>query len=246
MSFRNTKTPRKPDNPGKWQIPMRPHPKYGVMEYYLEGELKERFCKLFPKHSNRRLMDWFGVSFSTLQRFARANGLKKIMTAIRRELARDVKKICEKNGYYDSLRGRRPSEQCMEATRKLRADGFHPLRQLKKKNPRKYKRLQKKKSEQRKQLIRRERLRLLYGMEQNTKLHLPINPLSSAATSQKYAMIRNNNYFAYPGHPSWVCYDSETRRSARRETTAIRHGLRIVEGEDEPKDENISETPNTL
>lgn len=66
MSFPNTKTPLKPTTPAKWQVPMRQHPGKNVMEYYLEGELKERFCQLFPKNSNRRMMQWFGISFSTL------------------------------------------------------------------------------------------------------------------------------------------------------------------------------------
>ena len=66
MSFGNTKTPTKPDGKNvKWQVPMRPHPKAGVMEYYLEGEIKEKFIELFPKHSTRRIMEWFGISFST-------------------------------------------------------------------------------------------------------------------------------------------------------------------------------------
>ena len=56
MSFNNTKTPTKPTTAAKWQVPMRPNAKSGMKEYYLEGELKERFCKLFPKNSNRRKM----------------------------------------------------------------------------------------------------------------------------------------------------------------------------------------------
>lgn len=129
MSFLNTKTPNKPTTPGKWQIPTRPSGKGGKDEYYLEGELKDKFCKLFPKNSNRRLMTWFGISFSTLQRFKRELGLEKDMRAIRKQQAKDVKKTCEKNGYYASLRGHAPSEACLEASRKLRAEGFHPLKQ---------------------------------------------------------------------------------------------------------------------
>ena len=71
MSFNNTKTPNKPIGKAKWQVPMRPNAESGAKEYYIEGELKERFCKLFPKNSNRRMMAWFGISFSTLQRFRR-------------------------------------------------------------------------------------------------------------------------------------------------------------------------------
>ena len=233
MSFRNTKTPLKPTKEAKWQVPMRPSQKNGVSAYYLEGELKERFCKLFPKNTNRRMMTWFGIGFSTLQRFKREFGLEKDMKAIIRQQAKDTKKICERNGYYASIRGKAPSEACLEATRRLRASGFHPIKQLKANNPRKYKRLMQKKSEQRKELWRKERMRMVYGLERRTKLRLPLNSLTHAASACKYMMIRECNYFADPdGDSHIICYDSQTRRSEKREATAIRHGFTIVEGED--------------
>ena len=233
MSFRNTKTPLKPTTAAKWQVPMRPNAKSGVKEYYIEGELKERFCKLFPKNSNRRMMTWFGISFSTLQRFKREFGLEKDMQAIRKQHAKDIKKICERNGYYDSLRGKAPSEACLEATRQLRAAGFHPMKQLKANNPRKYKRLMRKKSEQRKELWRKEQLRAFYGLERQTNLRIPSSPLSHSASAHKHAMIKCCNYFADPlGDPHIICYDSETQRSARREATAANHGLKVVEADE--------------
>ena len=233
MSFNNTKTPNKPIGKAKWQVPMRPNAKSGMMEYYIEGELKERFCKLFPKNSNRRMMTWFGISFSTLQRFKREFGIEKDMQAIRKQHAKDIKRICERNGYYASIRGKAPSEACMEAARQLRAAGFHPIKQLKANNPRKYKRLMQKKSEQRKELWRKERMRMVYGLERRTKLRLPLNSLTHAASACKYMMIRECNYFADPdGDSHIICYDSQTRRSEKREATAIRHGFTIVEGED--------------
>ena len=233
MSFRNTKTPLKPTTAAKWQVPMRPNAKSGVKEYYLEGELKERFCKLFPKNSNRRMMAWFGISFSTLQRFKHEFGLEKDMQAIRKQQAKDIKKICEKNGYYASIRGKAPSEACLEATRQLRASGFHPIKQIKATNPRKYKRLMRKKSEQRKELYRKEQLRAFYGLERQTNLRIPSSPLSHSASSHKHAMIKSCNYFADPlGDPHIICYDSETQRSARREATAAKHGLKIVEADE--------------
>ena len=233
MSFNNTKTPNKPIGKAKWQVPMRPNAKSGMKEYYLEGELKERFCKLFPKNSNRRMMTWFGIGFSTLQRFKREFGLEKDMKSIRKQQAKDIKKICEKNGYYASIRGKKPSDACREASRKLRASGFQPLKQLKANNPRKYKRMLRKMSEQRKELWRKERLRAFYGLDRQTNLHIPSSPLSHRAAAQKYAMIKACNYFADPlGDPHIICYDSETRRSARREATAAKHGLKVVEAEE--------------
>ena len=233
MSFLNTKTPLKPTTPAKWQVPMRPNAKSGMMEYYIECELKERFCKLFPKNSNRRMMTWFGIGFSTLQRFKREFGLEKDMKAIIRQQAKDTKKICERNGYYASIRGKTPSEACLEATRRLRAEGFHPIKQLKANNPRKYKRMLRKKSEQRKELWRKERLRQKYDLDRQTSLHIPLNPMSRSATAQKYAMIKACNYFADPlGDPHIICYDSETQRSERREATAAKHGLKVVEADE--------------
>ena len=233
MSFRNTKSPLKPTKEAKWQVPMRPNAKSGVKEYYIEGELKERFCKLFPKNSNRRMMTWFGISFSTLQRFKREFGLEKDMKSIIRQQAKDTKRICEKNGYYASIRGKAPSEACLEATRQLRAAGFHPIKQFKANNPRKYKRMLRKKSEQRKELWRKERLRQKYDLDRQTSLHIPLNPLSHRAAAQKYAMIKACNYFADPlGDPHIVCYDSDTQRSARREATAAKHGLKVVEADE--------------
>ena len=233
MSFRNTKSPLKPTTPAKWQVPMRPNAKSGMKEYYIEGELKERFCKLFPKNSNRRMMAWFGIGFSTLQRFKREFGIEKDMQAIRKQHAKDIKRICERNGYYASIRGKAPSDACLEATRQLRAAGFHPIKQLKANNPRKYKRMLRKKGEKRKELYRKERLRAFYGLERQTNLHIPSSPLSHRAAAQKHAMIKFCNYFADPlGDPHIVCYDSDTQRSARREATAAKHGLKVVEADE--------------
>ena len=233
MSFRNTKTPLKPTKKAKWQVPMRPNPKSGAKKYYLEGELKERFCKLFPKNSNRRMMAWFGLSFSTLQRFKREFGLEKDMKSIIRQQANDTKKICERNGYYASLRGKKPSEACFDGARKLFASGFHPMKQLKANNPRKYRKLMRKKSEQRKELWRKERLRAFYGLERQTNLRIASSPLSHSASAHKHAMIKCCNYFADPlGDPHVICYDSETQRSAQREATAAKHGLKVVEADE--------------
>ena len=90
-----------------------------------------------------------------------------------------------------------------------------------------------KKSEQRKELWRKEQLRAFYGLERQTHLRIPSSPLSHRAAAQKHAMIKFCNYFADPlGDPHIICYDSDTQRSARREATAAKHGLKVVEAEE--------------
>ena len=216
----------------KWQVPKRRN-EHGQPSYVLEGELRELFIKNFPIHSNRRIMQWFGLSHSTTQRFARGLGLKKDMARIRKELVRDIKRTCEKNGYYDSLRGRGMPENALIGLRKLYEEGFSAISRLKEKSPRKYKKYLEKMSESHKDMWRKERLRAKYGLERKTKLNIPFHPMTHRQSSQKHLMIKKYNYFADPDDRHAVCYDSQTRRSERSERTAIRHGLRIVEGGEE-------------
>ena len=232
MSFNGTKTPLKPTGVAKWQVPKRRN-KNGQPAYVLEGELRELFIENFPIHSNRRIMQWFGLSHSTTQRFARGLGLKKDMTRIRKELVRDIKRTCEKNGYYDSLRGKSLPENALIGLRKLYEGGFSAISRLKEKSPRKYKKYREKMSESHKDMWRKERLRAKYGLERKTKLNIPFHPMTHKQSSCKHYMIKKYNYFADPDDPHNVCYDSQTRRSERSERTAIRHGLRIVEGGEE-------------
>ena len=232
MSYSGTKTPAKPTGVAKWQVPKRRN-KNGQPAYVLEGELRELFIENFPIHSNRRIMQWFGLSHSTTQRFARGLGLKKDMTRIRKELVRDIKRTCEKNGYYDSLRGKSLPENALIGLRKLYEGGFSAISRLKEKSPRKYKKYREKMSESHKDMWRKERLRAKYGLERKTKLNIPFHPMTHKQSSCKHYMIKKYDYFADPDDRHAVCYDSQTRRSERSERTAIRHGLRIVEGGEE-------------
>lgn len=150
--FPNTSIPHRPTQPGRLQIPQRRHNGNGPLEYYLTPELEAEFRKRYPVTFNAELMTLFGIGSSTLHRFARSLGLEKKMKVIQRKQTALTKKICEENGYYDSIRGRRPSEACIEATKQMWAEGFHPMKALKKKNPRKYKRSIARKSAQRKEL----------------------------------------------------------------------------------------------
>lgn len=240
MSFGNTVTFRKPVGIApRYPVKMVPN-KCGCLTHVLEGETQRMFRKLWPIHSNRRIAEWFGLSFSTIQRLAKKEGLKKNMKAVAKEHGRDIKKICEANGYYASLRGKRPSEACIEASRRKRAEGFHPYKRMKELSPRRYAKFVAERGAHIHELREKEKTRLRWGFEQKTKLKVSLEPMSHAAACQKSLMIKHNNYFSVPDHPSWICYDNETRRSARREATATRHGLQVRPAEDyiEPEQTN--------
>ena len=231
MSFRNTKTPVKSEITGKarYQCPMCL--RHGQDAYYLTPELEAHFRRLFPITMNRDMMRLFGISFSTLQRFKREFGLEKKMKIIRHKQAQLAKRICEANGYYDSLRGKPVSEACIEASRKKRAEGFNPWQQLRKTNIRKYRKCMQQKSEQRKELLRRERTRVNWGLEQYTNLHVPFYPYGknrltfrSCCKAKGYipgdARIESERWIIY--------YNEDTIRGRIREKNGEALGFKFV------------------
>ena len=230
MSFRNTHTPTKAEIVGKprYQVPTRLV--RGVKTYYLTPELEAHFRRLFPITLNRDMMRLFGLSFVTMQRFKRQLGLTKNKKVIIRKQAEVCKKVCEENGWYDSLRGKAPSEACQEAARLKRESGFNPWLTLKKQNRRKYNRLMVKRSEQRKAAMRRDRLLIDWGLTPHHNFVLPYDPYG-----RKRATFRNTCKRAgyIPGKARiqaerWtIYYDQNTRRGSIRERNGERLGFRF-------------------
>ena len=168
MSFRNTKTPTKGEIKGKPKYPCPIHKVHGLDSYYLTPELEAHFVRLYPVTMNRDMMRLFGISFSTLQRFKRQLGLEKKMKTIRHKQAQLAKRICEENGYYESMRGHAPCEAAMEATRQLRATGWHPM-QVVRKNKRRYQRLMAQRSEKRKEAMRKEKRKIYISVRKDNR-----------------------------------------------------------------------------
>lgn len=230
MSFNNTKTPTKPSGKAKYPVPKRRSEK-GPMEFYLTPELEKEFRRLFPITMNRRMMELFGISFATMQRFKRELGLVKNETTIRKKLAKQVKKICEDNGYYDSLRGKQPSEQCRQAIHEKFASGWHPMKAMKAKNPRKYKKTLQRRSEERKALIAKEKKHIRWGMSQSTGLHLPFDIFTKSQISHRYNALKRGYLLGdmaeFSGERYTIFYDKDTKRSPRFEQNCINDGFRF-------------------
>lgn len=163
MSFPNTHTPKLSEITGEAKYQCPTHIVNGAVTYYMTPELEARFRKLYPVTMNRDMMQLFGISFSTVQRFKRQFGLEKKMKTIRRKQAAVAKKINEESGFFDTLRGKPLSEACYKAAAEKRATGWHPLKGLSHRNNRKYHRIMKKRSENRKELMRKEKMRVEWG-----------------------------------------------------------------------------------
>ena len=230
MSFRNTKTPRMSEIEGKarYQVPSRLV--RGLKTYYLTPELERHFRRLFPVTMNRDMMRLFGISHTTIERFKCDLGLSKNMRTIRHKHAQQVKRTCEENGYYDSLRGKQPSEACIDAAKRKRASGFHPMKALKQKNPRKYRRVVQQLSEARRELIRKERIRVNWGLGQDTNIHIPYDPYGKKQknfrhTCQAVGYIPGN---AHDPAERWkIFYTQDTKRGTIREQHGTALGFKF-------------------
>lgn len=236
MSFNNTRTKNKSEinqSKRKFTVPEcegRMGSKKLYLTPYLEGKLRE----LYPVTMNPDLMDMFGISSSTLHRFARALGLKKDMEVIKKLHVRQIMKTCRKNGYYRSLKGKAPSEACKEASRRLRQSGFHPLTSVREKDPERYGRLMKRRSRNRKKLLAQEARR--YDMGFMPLTGIPANYYNgqkySKAETFTRCWARKKGYF--PGNPDpelgeryTIFFDGNTERGKVFERNAVSRGFQF-------------------
>lgn len=230
------------------KLPPFPHPlqkqpgKGGAMTYVLTDEQEAWLRHWYPVKENGLLMQESGMSHATLHRFARQLKLKKSargLHAIKRRQAKSIKKTCEANGYYDSLRGKAPSEAAHQGTLRMWQeirDGKreHPARIMARENPAKYAEWMQHKSEARKDAIRKEQRRLLYGLPRQTKLaRIVLNKYTRSQTSHRYNAL-NRGYIVTEdcseqgGDRYNIYYDDETERSALFERNCEADGLHIL------------------
>lgn len=199
-------------------------------------------CKYFPEYENRILMKKSGMKHSLLHRLAREHGLRKSEKAMKRIIkkhAQQVKRICERNGYYESMRGKQVSTQCREANMKYLREiqqGIreHPFHTMKRENPRKYKKMIEKESRDRREVIRKEKLRMAYGLDRKTKLPtVVICRFTRSQTSHRYN-ARKKGYIipedcSEMGDTRYVIwYDDDTKRSRIIERNLIKDGFKVL------------------
>ena len=208
-----------------------------VLDHYQEEWLK----RWYPTVENSRLMKASGMTHGTLHRFARQYELTKSKRGMRAIMSRHgqaLKDKLEKNGYYDSLRGKAPSEACLKAYREyLKSDRYvHPLHIMKKRNPRKYAKWAKERSENRKALIRREKARLVYGLPPKSKLvrQVVLKPYTRSQTSRRYYALKHGyilmtDCYEGSGYRWKIFYDADTIRRPVFEANSIREGFTFEE-----------------
>lgn len=212
-----------------------------VSTYVLTDEQREWLCKYFPEVENSRLMKMSGMSHSTLHRFARNLGLTKSeagLKGIKKRQAAHVKRVCEKNGYYDSLRGRPPSEAARCASVQMWEeirDGSreHPFMILRRTSPRKYKQMIEQKAASRKETVRKEMWRVNIGLPQKTRLKcIVLFKYTRSQVAHRYNALKRGYIVMQDcsersGERYNIYYDEDTARSPVFEQNLMKDGFTI-------------------
>ena len=206
----------------------------------LDEAQAEWMRKWFPKTENSKLAEASGMSHSTLHRFARKMGLTKSksgLEAIKRRQAAHIRRVLTKNGYYDSLRGKPMSKAFREGAARIwqeirEGKRDHPLVVLRRKNPREYNRKMRQKSHERKELYRKEEMRIRYGLQPKTKLRIVMcrytrRQVAHRAYALKRGYIIMEDCSEQGGERYNIYYDNDTKRTQTFERNLINDGFNL-------------------
>jgi hypothetical protein len=205
----------------------------------LNNEQLEWLRRWFPMTENVRLAKAMGIGLGKLSDFVKEYSLKKSeagLKAIKRRQAKAMAKTNHKNGCYDRKRGHPPSDATLEGTRK-RWEEFHaglrdsPFGALKKRDPERYKSVMAMRSKNRRELIYKEKRRIIYGLERKTNLtNLVMKPYTRSQICHRSNALLHGYLLdedCSEGQPGRyvIYYDDETNRSERFERNCIKDGF---------------------
>lgn len=179
------------------------------------------------KHTkNRDIQERFGIGESTLHRLARKHGLKKskqFARKVQRENAELGFAVCEEYGIYEQS-----AEYAREQWR-LRKERGETLGFKKgesnrdRMSPRKFKAMMERTHEKRRESIRKDRLRIKWGLEQKTRMRLVSG--GKTRVSQRYAMRKRG--YVVPRGSNVAYYTEDTVRNLAAEKRALVNGLHV-------------------
>ena len=205
----------------------------------LNDEQLEWFLHWFPLKENAKVAAAMHVGQSTVSRMARDLHLTKSpegLRAIHHRQAKRIKRVCEANGYYDSLRGHKPSQACIDATARM----WQEIREGKRPKPidtltpAARRRRNEKVRHTRRELVRKERRRILYGQQRQTNLVLTMCRYTTSQTNHRYNAQRRGYVLAeqsQEGSPYryTIFYDANTQRSPIFERNLEKDGFTVRE-----------------
>ena len=207
----------------------------------INKEQREWLCQWFPTIENKRLAKAMGISLYKLHCFARELHLTKSeegWRAIKRRQTKAMAKTNERNGCYDRKRGHAPSEATLEGNRRRWEEYRQGLREspqatAERKHPKRWQASLKKRSENRREMISKEKRRIIYGLERKTNLKVVVmKPYTRSQLHHRCNALKRGYLLdmdCSEGQPGRyvIYYDDDTQRSARFEANCIADGFRF-------------------
>ena len=205
----------------------------------LNDEQRAWLCQWFPTIENKRLAKAMGISLYKLHCFARELHLTKSeegWRAIKRRQTKAMAKTNERNGCYDRKRGHAPSEATLEGIRRWWEEYHQGLREspyekLKRTDPKRYQAVKDKRSQNRREMIAKEKRRIIYGLELKTNPKIVVmTPYTRSQIHHRYSALKRGYLIdtdCSEGQPGRyvIYYDDETQRSAKFEANCIKDGF---------------------
>lgn len=199
--------------------------------------LKEREVKWIINHfkhtKNEDIMRKYGIGESQLHRIARKYGLKKSRQFTKKaqmNATEAAHKANKEYGIYEQTRERMKREAAERKARGERIPGsFKPGESNKDRlSPKRFKQCIEKSRQARNETIRKERIRIHWGLPQKTKMNLSYNGYD--AWQRKKSIHRNlfrkHGYIVEYGDDT-VYYDDQTLRHHKMEANAHLYGLKV-------------------
>ena len=209
-------------------------------EVILNEEQEAWLVRWYPVTENKRLAKAMGVSMEAMRNYANRLGVKGKseagMAAIRKRQGKAAAKTNERNGCYERKRGKPVSEATRQGLLKRWQDvregrRLSPMEELKQRDPKAYTENMRLKSELRKEIIRKEQRRVIYGMERKTKLKMIVMKKYTQSQTHHRCSALKRGYLldmdCSEGQPGRyvIYYDDETERSAKFEANCIKDGF---------------------
>lgn len=186
----------------RWQIPLRPRGRKMIADFFTAPEeTQAKFRELYPVSFNSEMAEWFGIGVNAVAHIGH------VQLGLHKDLTLITKRRQIKYGQ----------------------DIGGVIKRIRSTNPERYADIIRRVSETMRKKWRKAYLQQTYGLERTTRLHTRLLPKKMATFRSR--MTYSFNYFSDSGHPYWICYDSQTKRSPSMEAKAIGMGFKIVEGE---------------
>ena len=201
----------------------------------LTEEETQWIVRHYQHTKNSDIMEKFGIGESQLHRIARKYGLKKSrqqMKKMQANATEAARVVCRRYGLYEELAQRMKEKLTEMSARGERIPGsFAPgvtniMRLGKKRNDERIEKVRASLNE----TIRKERMRIHFGLPQATKLNLTYdgyNDYHRKKATHRH-LFRRHGYIVEWGSDE-IYYDEETERRPIMEANAHKYGLKVIE-----------------